>query len=53
MLCEFKFEKENDGKILKKILLPPFQVIICFDFGQGQNALSLTKFVEKSYYEKS
>jgi hypothetical protein len=28
-------------------LLPPFQVIRCFDFGQSQTALSLTKFIEK------
>ena len=29
-------------------LLPPFQVIRRFDFGQSQTALSLTKFVEKN-----
>ena len=30
-----------------KILLPPFQVIRYFDFGQNQTALSLTKFINK------
>ena len=29
------------------LLLPPFQVIRCFDFGQSQTALSLTKFIDK------
>jgi hypothetical protein len=28
-------------------ILPPFQVIRRFDFGQSQTALNLTKFVEK------
>ena len=28
-------------------VLPPFQVIKRFDFGQSQTVLSLTKFVEK------
>ena len=28
-------------------LLPPFQVIRCFDFGQSKTVSSLTKFIEK------
>ena len=33
---------------MSTIVLHPFQVIRCFDFGQSQTALSLTKFVEKN-----
>mgnify|MGYP003702636263 CR=1 FL=1 len=29
------------------IILPPFQVIRRFDFGQSQTVLSLTKFIDK------
>jgi hypothetical protein len=29
------------------MLLPPFKVIRCFDFGQSQAASSLIKFIEK------
>jgi hypothetical protein len=32
---------------IENLILPSFQVISCFDFGQSQTALSLTKFVEK------
>jgi hypothetical protein len=34
-------------KQLNKQLLPLFQVIRRFDFGQSQTALSLTNFIEK------
>ena len=37
--------EKNQTQIIK--LLLPFQVIKCFDFGQSQTTLTLTKFVEE------
>ena len=37
---------KNDGNIVY-IVLPSFQVIRCFYFGQSQTALSLVKFIDK------
>jgi hypothetical protein len=33
--------------VFSAYILPPFQVIRRFDFGQSQTALNLTKFLEK------
>jgi hypothetical protein len=37
----------NHLKFMHTIILPPFQVIRRFDFGQSQTALNLTKFIDK------
>lgn len=34
-------------KGIYRIVLPPFQLIRCFNFGKNQTASNLTKFIEK------
>ena len=35
-------------QVVNYFILPPFQVIRCFDFGQSHTASSLTKFIEEN-----
>ena len=43
MWVKKKKEKEGRGAKHTKYILPPFEVIRCFDFGQNQ----ITKFIDK------